>query len=128
MRLGARKIATMAVAFLLVPTLLVFAEDAAKPAARATDDAAVNSSVERAARAKAALAAAMAAAMPASPAPQSGSTDTYYPKADLFLGYSGVRAVPTDSLGNRIVWLSGGSASIAYNVNRYLGLVADFGG
>jgi len=128
MRLGARKIAIMAVAFLLVPTLLVCAEDAAKPAAKAKDNAAANSPVARAARAKAALAAAMAADASASPAPKSGSTHDYYPKADLFLGYSGVRAVPTNSLGNRIVWLSGGTASIAYNVNRYLGLVADFGG
>ena len=129
MRLGARKIAIMAVAVLLVPTLLVCAEDAAKPAARAnSDDAVANSSVARAAKAKDALAAAMAAAPPASPAPKSGSTDHYYPKADLFLGYSGVRAVPTNSLGNRIVWLSGGTASFAYNVNRYFGLVADFGG
>lgn len=126
MRLGARKIPTMVVAFLLVPTLLVCAQDATKPAAG--NDAAVNSSITRAARAKAALAAALAASAPASPAPKSGSTDHYYPRADLFLGYSGVRAVPTNSLGNRMVWLSGGTASFAYNVNRYLGLVADFGG
>jgi len=29
--------------------------------------------------------------------------------------------------GKRLVWLNGGSASVAFNVNRYLGLVADFG-
>jgi len=128
MRLGARKIATMVVAFLLVPTLLVCAEDAARPPARAKKDNSAVNSRTRASATKAALAAALAAVAPASPAPQSASTDAEYPKADLFLGYSGVRAVPTDSLGNRIVWLSGGTASFAYNVNRYLGLVADFGG
>lgn len=128
MRLGARKIAIMAVAFLLVPTLLVCAEDVAKPAARANTKDVVVNSLTRASAAKAALAAALAADAPASPAPQSSSMDTSYPKADLFLGYSGVRAVPTTTLGNRMVWLSGGTASIAYNLNRYFGLVADFGG
>jgi hypothetical protein len=48
-------------------------------------------------------------------------------KVELFLGYSYLHAMPaTDE--NRMVWLNGGSASIAYNFNRYLGLVGDFGG
>ena len=34
--------------------------------------------------------------------------------------------MPTD--GNRMGYLHGGSTSLAYNFNRYIGLVADFGG
>lgn len=50
------------------------------------------------------------------------------PRAELFLGYSYLRAVPTLAPHNRMVWLNGGSTSIAFNFNSYLGLVADFGG
>ena len=50
------------------------------------------------------------------------------PRFELFLGYSYVRAVPTLAAGNRMVWLSGGSISLAINLNRHFGLVADFGG
>jgi len=59
--------------------------------------------------------------------PYSGRQDSYTPKAELFLGYSYLRSVPTLEAGNRLVWLNGGSASIAFNVNRYLGIVADVG-
>jgi hypothetical protein len=44
------------------------------------------------------------------------------------MGYSYLRAVPSLSAGNRLMWLNGGSTSIAFNFNRYLGLVGDFGG
>ena len=50
------------------------------------------------------------------------------PKVELFLGYSYLRAVPARADGNRMVWLNGGSTSIAYNFTRHLGLVGDFGG
>jgi outer membrane protein OmpA-like peptidoglycan-associated protein len=50
------------------------------------------------------------------------------PKVELFVGYSYLRAVPTLADGNRLVFLNGGSTSIAYNFNRYLGVVGDFGG
>ena len=63
----------------------------------------------------------------ASPMPKSNGADDITPIAELFLGYSYVRNVPANN-GNRIDYLNGGSASIAVNVNRYLGLVADFGG
>ena len=66
--------------------------------------------------------AAMAAAMP-----YSGGQDSGVPRYELFLGYSYLRAVPTLAAGNRLVWLNGGSASVAFNVNRYLGMVGDFG-
>jgi outer membrane protein OmpA-like peptidoglycan-associated protein len=35
--------------------------------------------------------------------------------------------VPELAAGNRLVWMNGGSASLAFNLNRYLGLVGDFG-
>lgn len=52
-----------------------------------------------------------------------------FPRAELFLGYSRFGTGSTDTVaGNRMVGLNGGSASIAFNFNRYIGLVADFGG
>jgi outer membrane protein OmpA-like peptidoglycan-associated protein/opacity protein-like surface antigen len=53
--------------------------------------------------------------------------DNYTPKVEWLLGYSFWRAVPT-SMGNRMGYLHGGSTSLAYNFNKHLGLVADFGG
>jgi outer membrane protein OmpA-like peptidoglycan-associated protein/opacity protein-like surface antigen len=50
------------------------------------------------------------------------------PDAELFLGYSYLRAIPAPSDGNRLVWLHGGDASIAFNLNRYVGIVGDFSG
>jgi hypothetical protein len=35
--------------------------------------------------------------------------------------------VPKLAAGNRLVWLNGGSTSLAFNFNRYLGIVADVG-
>lgn len=51
-----------------------------------------------------------------------------FPHYELFLGYSNFRNLPLGREDNRIAWLSGGSASIAFNWNRYFGLVVDFGG
>jgi hypothetical protein len=59
--------------------------------------------------------------------PYSGALDIGTPRVELFLGYSYLRAVPAPADGNRLVWLNGGSASIAYNLNRYQGIVADVG-
>jgi outer membrane protein OmpA-like peptidoglycan-associated protein len=64
----------------------------------------------------------MAAASPYSAGLNAGS-----PKVELFLGYSYLRAVPAPADGNRLMWMNGGSTSIAFNVTRHLGLVADFG-
>jgi outer membrane protein OmpA-like peptidoglycan-associated protein/opacity protein-like surface antigen len=63
------------------------------------------------------------AVMAASSGPNNGT-----PKAEVFVGYSYLRAVPAPSDGNRLVWLNGGSTSLALNFNRHLGLVGDFGG
>jgi outer membrane protein OmpA-like peptidoglycan-associated protein len=51
-----------------------------------------------------------------------------FPKAELFLGYSHFGTSSNNTtIGNRMVGLNGGSASIAFNFNRYIGLVADIG-
>lgn len=49
-------------------------------------------------------------------------------KADVFLGYSYVRANPGASTGLSGVNLNGGSANVAFNPSRSFGIVADFGG
>src|SRR5260370_38356682 len=46
---------------------------------------------------------------------------------DIFAGYSYLRANPATA-GFNSFSLNGGSASVAYNVNGWLGGVADFGG
>ncbi|HXR97343.1 MAG TPA: OmpA family protein [Terriglobales bacterium] len=50
------------------------------------------------------------------------------PHYELFVGYSNFRNLPMGRAGNRIAWLSGVSTSIAFNVNRHVGIVVDFGG
>jgi len=125
MRLELRIFATMAVAFSLVPALR--ADDTAKSAATAKKDGAVSSRVAPAAVANAKPAATASASLPAAAMPQSGGADSLTPRVELFLGYSYFGNVGT-SAGNRIAYLHGGSTSLAINANRYLGLVADFGG
>ena len=60
--------------------------------------------------------------------PYSNHPNFSTPRAEWFMGYSYLRAVPAPSDGNRLVWLHGGSTSIAFNFNRHLGIVGDFGG
>jgi opacity protein-like surface antigen len=96
---------TLAVALTLSSTLLLGAEPTVTPAAASSslaDDAQGGSSRPQ----------------------EAGKT----PRLELFLGYSYLRAVPTYATGNRLVWMNGGSASAAFNFNRYFGVVADFGG
>jgi opacity protein-like surface antigen len=50
------------------------------------------------------------------------------PKADIFLGYSYVRANPGSSSGVSGFNLNGGSANVAFNPTPRFGVVADFGG
>ncbi len=69
----------------------------------------------------------MPAASVAATTPAADGPYRYIPRVEWFLGYSYVRAVPTLAAGNRVVWLNGGSTSVAFNLNRYLGLVGDFG-
>ncbi|MGA3080414.1 MAG: hypothetical protein ABSD44_03410 [Terracidiphilus sp.] len=68
-----------------------------------------------------------AAAQVSASRPYSSGQETGTPKVEVFLGYSYLQAVPKLADGNRLVWLNGGSASIAYNLNRHLGIVADIG-
>jgi len=63
----------------------------------------------------------------ATPVPHVRHTET--PKVEVFLGYSRFGTFSNNTVaGNRMIGLNGGSASIAFNFNRYLGLVGDFGG
>jgi hypothetical protein len=116
-------IATAAFAFFFMSAFNLRAEDAAKASgsdAKALDSSAVEpgapmffvpireSSMEMA-------------------LPYSGGPSIGAPRFELFVGYSYLQAVPKLAAGNRLVWLNGGSASVAFNVNRHLGLVADFG-
>lgn len=128
MKLGLRIFSTMAVAFILVPSLC--ANDAGKPATKAKNDEAVNSSVALISAGEATPAAPTPAPLPEAALPQSkyaGYGDSNSPRVELFMGYTFLRNVPANA-GNRLAWLHGGSTSLAINLNRHLGLVADFGG
>jgi len=120
MSLSIKILATAAIAVLLLPAFQLRAQDAAKPPTSAHEELPVASN-----------------ALPAEPM-QGGSTRSGAsyaasypqgaPKVELFLGYSYLRAMPELASGNRMVYLNGGSTSLAFNLNRYLGLVGDFGG
>jgi outer membrane protein OmpA-like peptidoglycan-associated protein len=118
MRLSTRKIATAAFVVFLMSAFDLCAEAAAKPAPGG--EKAVYSSASE-----------PAASLPSAPmpvaSPYSEGMNVGTPKVELFLGYSYVRAVPTLAAGNRLVWLHGGSTNLAFNFNRYLGVVGDFG-
>ncbi len=142
MKLGKQMIPTLAVALLMVPVL--FADDTAKPASAPKKEESAKSATSGA---DAASPKPTGKAMPALPpgtsrqspsgqgmAPRSGNhkgrsnrEENTVPKVELFLGYSYWRAVP-EGTGNRIESMNGGSTSLAYNVNRHLGLVFDFAG
>ena len=129
MRLSVRMIATAVFAVFLMPAFNLCADEAAKPSTGAKDDKTADSSVASFADPSASLPAApMPSASMGAAMPYSRGLDSYTPRAEVFLGYSYLRAVPTLAAGNRLAWLNGGSASVAFNVNRYLGLVGDFGG
>jgi opacity protein-like surface antigen len=127
MKSAARTFAFIAIAsFLAYP---LWADDTPKPGA--TTNAANTTNKDAAANPHASPAAA-ANATPApapapTPAPPLGTRDSDTPKLELFLGYSNVLATPR-SLSNRIVDVQGGDTNIAFNFNRYLGLVGDFAG
>jgi opacity protein-like surface antigen len=108
MRLIPRIFFTAAVAVLLMPTLLLRAAETAIPSTN--DD-------------QASSAAPQPTAMPYTNGMNRGA-----PKVELFMGYSYLRAMPELAAGNRMVYLHGGSTSLALNLNRHLGLVGDFGG
>jgi outer membrane protein OmpA-like peptidoglycan-associated protein/opacity protein-like surface antigen len=131
MNYPSRLLATLAVS-LVAWSALYAADDTEKPKAAASYDWNAN--------AEAAPDYALLAPLPlsswASELPRPAATghrhpwqepDSVTPRFEWFLGYSFWRAMPT-SQGNRMGYLHGGSTSIAFNFNRYFGLVADFGG
>ena len=121
MRLSARLIATAAFVVFLMSAFKVCAGEAARLSAG--DEKAADSSGVYAAEPDAPMPEAyMAAAMP-----YSRGLNVGVPRFELFAGYSYLRAVPTMAAGNRLVWMNGGSTSLAFNINRHLGLVGDFG-
>jgi OmpA family protein len=123
MKFSVRIFSTAAFAVFLMAAIRLCAENPAMPGTG--DGSAADSSVAAAADPLSLLLAApmsTAAAMPYAMGPNS-----YTPRFELFVGYSYLRAVPF-AYGNRLDWLNGGSTSIAFNLNRYLGLVGDFGG
>jgi outer membrane protein OmpA-like peptidoglycan-associated protein len=126
MRLTTRLIATAVFAIFLMSAFDLRAEETAKLSPGA--DKTVDSSIAAVVNPDASLPftpmpeSSMAAAMP-----YSRGLNSYTPKVEVFLGYSYLRAVPTLAVGNRLVWMNGGSASIAYNINRHWGIVADVG-
>jgi outer membrane protein OmpA-like peptidoglycan-associated protein len=130
MRLSVKIIAVAAFAVLLVPAFNLFASEAAKPSTGAAkDEKAVDSSVAVVSDPVAALPAApMPMASEAAAIPYSRGMNSYTPKVEWFMGYTYLRAVPQLAEGNRLVYLNGGSTSLAFNFNRYFGIVGDFGG
>lgn len=124
MRSSVRMIATAAFTVLLMPMCLLSAA-AAQPSAAANEDKSVASGADPAGPVTAAP---VRAALFEASVPVSGGLHYGPPRIELFLGYSYLRAVPSISADNRLAWLNGGSASIALNLNRHLGIVGDFGG
>jgi len=120
MNVRARVLATIAVTAALAPAFLLQAQQVAPVELREVSlSASVPSLWET-------------PALPSAPAPQSAARTQYgTPKIELFLGYSrfgvGFNS-STGTLGNRMVGLNGGSASLAFNFNRFIALVADVGG
>src|SRR5579863_10493355 len=136
MRLAARCIATMAIAFAMIPALR--ADDTTKAKAKAdtvapaTSDAATDasqpvSSAYTFAPYSSSLQSASGNAYSSAAMHSWDEGEHYTPRVEWFLGYSFWRAMPT-SFSNRMGYLHGGSTSVAYNFNHYLGLVADFAG
>lgn len=154
MKFAARMILTTAVAVLLVPGL--WADDTAKPVSTAKKDKVVSSDQTKGlvATAKPAGFAAtpkLSLFGPSDPAgrssafdspssstsagrarnPQPGrasmGSDDIVPKEELYFGYSYIHAAPRTA-GNRISWLNGGNANLAFNINPVLGIVIDVAG
>jgi hypothetical protein len=131
--------ASVMIAFFLIPEL--FADDTAKPKATAKSDepasavTAPTMSTEPLSTAEALPAETStssqskseANAQPVAALHSWGESENYTPRIECFLGYSFWRAMPTAS-SNRMGSLYGGSTSVAFNFNKYVGVVADFGG
>ena len=129
MRLNVRMIFTAAFAVFLMPTFNLFAVGAGQPSNGETKDdgeASVSLFTDPSTWSPAYP---LGAASMAVDMPREGGRKAHYPRFELFLGYSYLRAIPSPPIdGNRFMTLNGGSTSLAFNLNRYLGLVGDFSG
>ena len=139
MKSAVRFIAALAIAFVMVPAM--HADETPNPEGKASRNKVAASSIAPAtiATPKPSAATELPAPSAASPVPQGPRSqpggrshrwdwsDGSTPRVEWFLGYSFWRAMPTDP-ANRMGYLHGGSTSLAFNLNRYVGLVADFGG
>jgi len=124
MRVSPKTIATAVFAVLLLPAFLLNAKEPMTPSGGDKFDAAADSSNTSSTEPAAASSwGSMGAASPYTAGQNLGT-----PTVELFAGYSYLRAMPELAEGNRLVYLNGGSTSIAFNLNRHLGLVGDFGG
>jgi opacity protein-like surface antigen/outer membrane protein OmpA-like peptidoglycan-associated protein len=128
MKFSVKMIAATACAVLLMPVYHVFASEAAKPSSDAKNNKRVDSLPVVGADPAASLPSAPMAAASMDKATPDSRGPSYTPRVEWFVGYSYLRAVPEFAAGNRMVYLNGGSTSIAFNFNRYFGLVGDFGG
>ena len=126
MRFSVWTISTAAFAVLLMPAIRLCAEDAAKPSTGFSDGSAADASGATVADFRAFVPGAPMSM--AAPMPYSRGLNSYTPRLEWFVGYTYLRELPTASYEDRLYWLNGGSTSIAFNLNRYLGLVGDFGG
>src|ERR1700693_4681542 len=132
MNCAARLIVTLGLTVAMASAL--YADDAVKPKAQAASynlAAAPDTSADSSALMPPLSLSSWAASEPrpaagGHPRP-SDDSESVTPKFEWFLGYSFWRAMPT-SQSNRMGYLHGGSTSIAFNLNRWMGLVADFGG
>lgn len=134
MRLAARMIATMTVAFVLVPAL--HADDTATSKAKPKEDVAPASAAgdtkpipETSPLLSSPFR--LEPAGPSAPPPmamsQMGDSDVYVPKGEVFVGYTFWRNMPA-YYDNRVDWLHGASMNAAYNFDSHLGLVVDIAG
>jgi outer membrane protein OmpA-like peptidoglycan-associated protein len=138
MKFAARLITTVALSFLFLPG--PHADDAAKPTTDVPKGEPAFSGIVPPPAVQTDSVESSAAKFPESREPLSaeppqaagkahglGRSEHGFPRIEWFLGYSFWRAMPT-SPSNRMGYLHGGSTSVALNFNRYLGIIADFGG
>lgn len=124
MKLNSKILATAAFAAFLMPAFGLASGSGGQAARNAGDGKAADSSSGSSADSGVPV----PATSMAPDAPYARRANNNVPRIEWFLGYSYLRATPTLASGNRMMWLNGGSTSLAFNFNRYLAVVGDFGG
>jgi len=124
MRLSGNILSAAALAVLLVPAFNLFASEAAKPAtsAVAASNAADPSAPVVRRSGGAAASGSIACGIHANCHALFERARHLHAQVEWFMGYSYLRAMPELAAGNRLVYLNGGSTSVAFNFNRYFGL------